>query len=86
MSTIEEQDIALLKQRINKLEAQVELLYRHLNLTFVEDLHAGDDPQIVAALRSNNVMEAIKIYRERTGVGLAAAKSAVEEMRARLGL
>jgi ribosomal protein L7/L12 len=68
------------------LEAQVELLYKHLNLTFVEDLHAGDDPQIVAALRSNNVMEAIKIYRERTGVGLAAAKSAVEEMRARLGL
>ncbi len=86
MSTLDQQDIASLRQRVNKLEAQVDLLYRHLNLTFVEDSYETDDPQVVAALRSNNVIEAIKHYRERTGVGLAEAKSAVEAMRARLGI
>lgn len=84
MSTIAEQDIAALRQRVNRLEAQVEFLYRHLGVTFVEDTYATDDPNVVAALRANNLIEAIKFYRERTGVGLAEAKSAVEEMRARL--
>lgn len=86
MSTIEQQEISLLRQRINRLEAQVELLYRHLGINFVEDSRDTDDPRIVAALRSNNVIEAIKLYRERTGVGLAEAKSAVEAMRGRLGI
>ena len=86
MSTLDQQDIASLRQRVIRLEAQVDLLYRHLNLTFVENSYETDDPQVVAALRSNNVIEAIKHYRERTGVGLAEAKSAVEAMRARLGI
>jgi len=86
MSTIEQQEISLLRQRINRLEAQVELLYRHLGITFVEDSRDTDDPRIVAALRSNNMIEAIKLYRERTNVGLAEAKSAVEAMRGRLGI
>ena len=86
MSTIEQQEISLLRQRINRLEAQVELLYRHLGITFVEDSRDTDDPRIVAALRSNNMIEAIKLYREKTGVGLAEAKSAVEAMRGRLGI
>ena len=86
MSTLEQQEISLLRQRINRLEAQVELLYRHLGITYVEDSRDTDDPRIVAALRSNNMIEAIKLYREKTGVGLAEAKSAVEAMRGRLGI
>ena len=86
MPTQEQQEIYLLRQRIVRLEAQVDFLYRHLGVTFVEEVHASDDPKIIAVLRSNNMIEAIKLYREKHDVGLAEAKIAVEEMRQRLGI
>jgi ribosomal protein L7/L12 len=86
MSTIEQQDIAALRQRISRLEAQIEFLYSHLGVTFVENNSPLDNPKVIDALRANNVIEAIKQYREATGMGLAEAKIAVEEIRARLGL
>ena len=86
MSTAEQQEIFLLRQRIVRLEAQVDFLYRHLNVAFVEDVHAGDDPKIIEALKANNVIEAIKIYREKNDVGLAEAKIAVDEIRSRRGV
>lgn len=85
MSTIEMQDIAALRQRIYRLEAQVEFLYRHLGVTFVEQADPGDDPRIIDALKRNNVIEAIKYYRELTDTGLAEAKAAVEKIRERRG-
>lgn len=86
MATVEQQEIYGLRQRISRLEAQVDQLYKHLSITFVEDIRAGDDPKVIAALRANNMIEAIKYYREKNNVGLAEAKLAVEEMRARLGI
>ncbi len=86
MPTQEQQDIASLRQRVIRLEAQVEYLYRHLGVTFIEDTRSSDNPDVVAALRSNNLIGAIKIYRDITGVGLAEAKSAVEEIKARRGI
>jgi len=86
MPTAEQQEIVLLRREINKLKAQVDQLYRHLNLAFVENTNDSDDPQVVAALKSGNVMEAIRLYRDKTQVGLAAAQAGVEEMRSRLGL
>lgn len=85
MSTFEQEEIALLRNRVVRLEAQVDFLYKHLNVIFTENSHESDDPRIVAALRANNLVEAIKHYREKTGAGLAEAKSAVEGMRSRLG-
>ena len=86
MSSFEEQENELLRQRIVRLEAQVDLLYRHLGITYSEEGTATDDPQIVAALRARNMIEAIKIYRGKTGVGLAEAKSVMEALQSRLGL
>ncbi|MEW6400321.1 MAG: hypothetical protein AB1649_00905 [Chloroflexota bacterium] len=86
MPTFEQEEIALLRQRIVRLEARLEYVYKHLGITFVEDIHAGDHPQVIAALRSNNLIEAIKIYRQIYNTGLAEAKNAVEEMRSRLGI
>jgi ribosomal protein L7/L12 len=84
MSSFEEQENALLRLRIVRLEAQVEYLYKHLNITFIED---GETPtvdvKIMQALNAHNVIEAIKLYRAKTGVGLAEAKSAVEAIMAR---
>ena len=86
MSSEEQRQIYELKKNVFKLEAQVDFLYKHLGVTFVEDTHASDDPEVVNALRTGSVIDAIKVYRLRTNADLIEAKTAVEEMRARLGL
>ena len=86
MSTIEQQEISLLRSRILHLEAQVDFLYRHLGVTFLEQNSPDDDPRILEALRRNNLIEAIKVYREINDIGLAEAKAAVEAIRARHGI
>ena len=86
MSSFEQQEIALLRQQISRMQAQIDQLYRHLNLTFSENAFETDDPQIIEALKRNNIIEAIKIYREKTGLGLAEAKSAVEGIKKRRGI
>lgn len=40
----------------------------------------GPDAEIVALLQAGNTIGAIKVYREKTGDGLAEAKAAVEAM------
>ena len=84
MSTFEEQEIAALRQRIVRLEDQMERLYRHLGVRLTDNSFEIDDSQIIEALRAGNIIAAIKRYREITGVGLADAKSAVESLKARL--
>jgi ribosomal protein L7/L12 len=86
MSTVEQQEISLLRSRISRLEAQMDFLYRHLGVTFVEQNNPDEDPRIIDALRKNNILEAIKVYREINDIGLAEAKAAVEAIRARRGL
>jgi hypothetical protein len=86
LPTLEQQEIASLKARVNRLDARLEFLYRHLGVTFVEDARTGDDPQVIAALKANNLLEAIKLYRMATNASLEQAKFAVEEMRGRLGI
>lgn len=86
MSTVEQQEINLLRSRIVHLEAQVDFLYRHLGITYVENNSPDDDPRILDALRKNNLIEAIRIYREINDIGLAEAKAAVEAIRARRGV
>lgn len=86
MPTQEQQEILLLKGRISRLEARLEFIYKHLDITFVEDTHLTDDPKVIAALKANNLLEAIKLYRMATNTSFEEAKSGVEEMRARLGI
>ena len=77
---VTEADLQLLRSRINELEDKLKLVYRHLNIEYGDP---GNDPlmfpQLQAALRSGNKIEAIKIYRELTGVGLAEAKDAIDK-------
>jgi ribosomal protein L7/L12 len=86
MSTFEEQENALLRQRVVRLEAQVEYLYKHLGISMTDDGTPADDPRVIEALKRNNLIEAIKIYREITNLGLADAKSAVEAIKKRRGI
>ena len=86
MPTLEQQEISALKGRVSRLEARLEFLYRNLGVTFIEDTRPTDDPRIIEALKSNNLLEAIKLYRMATNASLEAARAGVEEMRARLGI
>jgi len=74
-----ESEILALKSRINELEDRLKFIYRRLNLEYADpnsDLVLS--PKIQEALRHGNKIEAIKIYREMTGVGLAEAKQVID--------
>jgi ribosomal protein L7/L12 len=76
---VTEADIQLLKSRINELEDHVKFLYRKLNIEYADpNSDRALAPQVQDVLRRGNKIEAIKIYRELTGVGLAEAKQAID--------
>lgn len=84
---VKEAAIQLLRSRVNELEDRLKFLDERLNIDYVDP---GSDPigspQIQEALRRGNKIEAIKIYRELTGMGLAEAKKAVDDFESRMGL
>ena len=76
---VTESDILALKSRINELEDRLKFIYRKLNIDYVDpNSDPVLSPQIQEALRRGNKIEAIKIYREMTGVGLAEAKQVID--------
>jgi len=78
---ITETEIQQLRSRVNELEDRLKFIYQRLGIDYATDPSANpiSSPEIQAALRSGNKIEAIKIYRELTGVGLAEAKDAIEK-------
>ncbi len=76
---VNETDIIALKARIEELETRLKFLYRRLNIEYADpNSDPVLSPKIQDALRSGNKIEAIKIYREMTGVGLAEAKQVID--------
>jgi hypothetical protein len=76
---ITEADIQLLRSRINELEDRLKFIYRRLNIEYVDpNSDPVLSPQVQDAIRRGNKIEAIKIYRELTGTGLAEAKQAID--------
>lgn len=76
-------DVELI-QRVLELERKVEFLMQEFSLTEKYHYSQPADPvmeDIQMLVRKGNLIQAIKLYRERTGVGLAEAKAAVERMR-----
>ena len=80
------QEIALLRGRVSKLEAQVRFLYNHLGVTFEPEAVANDEAEIVAYLKKGDVMGAIRAHRTIHNSDLAAAKASVDEIRSRIGI
>jgi ribosomal protein L7/L12 len=83
-----EAEFLALKSRIGELEDKLQAVYRRLNMDYTDppDADPAYSPQIQDALRRGNKIEAIKIYRELTGVGLAEAKQIIDGVQSRLGL
>ena len=71
--------------RVVRLERQVDFLFRRLGIN--PDLALAQDDELPAALYDaigrGKLIEAIKIYREATGVGLKEAKDAVDAIAGR---
>lgn len=76
-----------LRERVSKLEAEMRFLYKHLNVTFVPTFELDPaDKEVVEWLKNKNEIKAMATYRAVHGVSLQAAKAAVDEIRAGLGL
>jgi ribosomal protein L7/L12 len=80
-----EEDI---RSRLNRLEQKVDFLLNELGLTQKAEAslpvnNPGDSlmAEVAALLRQNRKIEAIKVYREQTGVGLKEAKDVIDKMR-----
>ena len=77
---ITEAELQLLRSRINELEDRLKFIYRKLNIEYADpNSDPVLSPQVQDALRRGNKIEAIKIYRELTGVGLAEAKDVIDK-------
>jgi ribosomal protein L7/L12 len=77
---ITEADVQLLRSRINELEDRLKFIYRRLNIEYADpNSDPVLSPRVQEALRRGNKIEAIKIYRELTGVGLAEAKAVMDK-------
>jgi hypothetical protein len=83
---ISEEDYARVRDRVYSLQAQVDFLYKHLQLTYVPETVADEDPRIVDALKKGNLLLAMKVYREMTNANADVARDAVLGIKGRLGL
>lgn len=76
---VTETEVQQLRFRVNELEDRLQFLYSRLNIDYADqNSDPALSPQIQDALRRGNKIEAIKFYRELTGVGLAEAKQAID--------
>ena len=74
-----EAEFLALKSRVSELEDMLQFLYRRLDIDYLDpNSDPALAPQVQEALNRGNKIEAIKIYRELTGVGLAEAKQAID--------
>jgi len=74
-----------MRTRVSRLEVQLEALYQHFGLNFGDSQSMLDeDGPVIDVLRTGNLLEAIKVYRQIHNVGLAEAKTAVEHLKAQM--
>jgi hypothetical protein len=65
-----------------RVEAKLDLLLKQANVKF--DPYANVPREIVDAVRAGQTLQAIKLYRDSTGVALKEAKDFIEEFQRRV--
>lgn len=78
--TYTEQRVFELGQRVSKLERQVAFLMQELGLAYQDPPNDMASPEILDLLQRGLKLQAIKLYREETGVGLKQAKEFIESL------
>jgi hypothetical protein len=76
----QDEEIDALKQRVSKLEHQVNLLLNNLPFNDPGEPDPGITPEVIDLVRMGRKVEAIRLYRELTGVGLKAAKQVIDAL------
>ena len=79
----ENDEIEKLRTEVAELRRLVDALLKHVGLSQNDllSMQAGRPPaDVIEALNAGNLIEAIKRWRAHTGVGLAEAKQAVEDL------
>jgi ribosomal protein L7/L12 len=77
-----------LQRQVRRQGELIDALYRRLGVGQLDAAGIPTDgscPEVVDAITAGNKIQAIKHYRERTGVGLKEAKDAVEALALSLG-
>ncbi|SEM30498.1 ribosomal protein L7/L12 [Streptacidiphilus jiangxiensis] len=86
---MEPMDKVTVEQRLAAIEEKLDLVLARLGTDFgagstahLEDVvpTSDTDPEILELVRRGKKIQAIKVYRERTGVGLREAKDAVDRL------
>jgi ribosomal protein L7/L12 len=77
-----------IEQRLALIETRLEQLFEHLDLAPRAPAESGEldpneDPEIQDLLAKGNTVQAVKRYRELTGVGIAEAQRAIDSAQAR---
>jgi len=74
MGEVDVEEYAALRMRVKELEDQVAFLMRHLNVQYVAP--GGEvEAQVKQLVLQGKTLDAIKLYREKTGASLEEAKN-----------
>jgi ribosomal protein L7/L12 len=83
-----DRELLEIKQRVALIETRLQQLFDHLDIAPRESPQAGsageaiNDPEIQDLLIKGNEAQAVKRYRELTGVGIAEAQKAIQQAQA----
>ncbi len=69
-------------RRLARIERQLALILEHLEIEEPESPLS----EVIGELEKGNKIQAIKVYRQQTGAGLAEAKSAIDTIARERGL
>ncbi len=82
---VTDQEWQRLRDRVYKMQAQLDFLYQHLGITYVPQTVA-DDPRIVEALKKGDILGAMKVHRQIFNSDVETAREAVLEIKGKLGI
>jgi ribosomal protein L7/L12 len=69
--------------RVARLDVKLDLLLKHAGVEY--DPYKALPPEVINALQNGRKIQAIKLYREASGVGLKDAKDFIEDAQRRAG-
>ncbi len=73
-------EVARLTQRVAKLERTVGFLLEYFHLKVPNAMDSAVSQELIDLVRRGKKIEAIKLYREQTGLGLKEAKEFIERL------
>jgi ribosomal protein L7/L12 len=82
-----DRELLEIKERLALVETRLQQLFEHLDIAPRDAADAGpggdaiDDPEIQDLIVKGNEAQAVKRYRELTGVGIAEAQKAIKDSR-----